>query len=69
VIIGVRHKRALPSNSDEKIGQLLDAKADEALRAIGAKNYGAPYRARGNPIIEVGVGVYGKGKALAKIKA
>ena len=44
---------------------MLSKLALEALRTIELKQYGQEYRIPGNTVIDIGVGVYGRGQALA----
>jgi hypothetical protein len=54
-------------NDEDKIQSILKERVDTAVKAIKEKRYGAKYERKGSKIIDVGLGVYARGRVLAKI--
>jgi hypothetical protein len=70
VVIELKYQKKDDSvgNDEDKIQSILKERADTALKAIKEKRYGAKYERKCSKIIDVGLGVYARGRVLAKIR-
>jgi hypothetical protein len=59
-------RKLKPIKSDEST--ILTKLAMEALSAINSKNYDWPYMSRAKKIVKIGLGVHGRGQALALVE-
>ncbi|MDR1165467.1 MAG: ATP-binding protein [Deltaproteobacteria bacterium] len=60
-----RNPETHPIAVNQKIKTILDRLAISALRSIDEKNYLRPYLAKAKKILKLGLGVYGRGRAIA----